>query len=175
MTSQKQKGFTIIELIIVVAVISILASISVIAYRSVQGRGRDAARMEDLAHAKDALTLYYLNNSNWMETGSGCGYNGDGGGWFSYTNGSTYLQSIGNCLKVGGYTKDDIIDPSGGTTSTPAAGYTYMKYHCGVGSAQRVFIYAKLETQPQDTTATDGTCNSTLDSSYGMNYYLQVK
>ncbi|MET0979769.1 MAG: hypothetical protein ABWX90_00760, partial [Candidatus Saccharimonadales bacterium] len=106
---------------------------------------------------------------------SGCGYNGDGAGWFSYTNSTTYLQSIANCLKTGGYAKEDISDPAGTHTSSPSTGYAYMKYHCGTGSSQRVFVYAKLERLPQSTTATDGTCSNTLDTSYGMNYYLQVK
>lgn len=38
----KHKGFTLVEVLIVIAVISILASISIISYRSVRDNGLDA-------------------------------------------------------------------------------------------------------------------------------------
>ena len=169
------KGFTIVELLVVIVVIGILAAITMVAYNSAQARTRDSVRMHDLGVIKDALKLHSTYKNSWVEAGSGCGYNGDGGGWFSYTNGSTYTKSISNCLVEAGYLNYDIADPTGGKTSSPTSGYSYMKDHCGSGSSLRVFLYAKLETQPQDSTATDGTCSSTLDTSYGMNYYIQVK
>lgn len=169
----KETGFTIVELLVVIVVIAILATISVASYNGVQARARDSIRKSDLAEIKKAVTRYYINKGNWMESGSGCGYNGGGQGWFSYTSGS-YPVSIASCLTNEGYTKQDIVDPTGGTTSSPTSGYAYMKYNCSSGDTLRVYIYAKLESEPQDDTATDGTCNSTLDTNYGMNYYVQV-
>lgn len=177
MKKQTQNGFTIVELLIVIVVIGILAAITVVAFNGVQQQARDTIRKNDLALIRDALNLYNIDNNTWVETGSGCGYNGDGNGWFSHVNGSptSYPKSVSNCLKEAGYIKKDIIDPTGGTTSSPTAGFSYMKYHCGVGASQQVFIYAKLESLPQTTTATDGTCQSSVDTNYGMNYYIQVK
>ncbi len=170
----RQKGFTIVELLIVVVVIAVLASIGLVAYSSVQARARDSIRKSDLTAVQKALSLFYTDQGHWIETGSGCGSNGDGQGWFNYSGG-TYPASIASCLTSAGYTNRNFIDPTGGLTSSPTAGYTYMKYHCGSGAALRVFIYAKLESEPQSGTATDGTCASTLDTNYGMNYYVQVK
>lgn len=172
---RKQTGFTIVELLIVIVVIGILAAITIVSFNGVQGRARDTIRINDLAQIQRAMSLYNIDNNTWIGTGSGCGYNGDGSGWFSYVNGTSYLKSVSNCLKEGGYIQKDILDPTGGTTSSPTAGFSYMKYHCGSGATERVFIYAKLETRPQSDTATDGTCSSTLDTSYGMNYYVQVR
>ncbi len=169
------KGFTVVEIVVVIAVIGILAAIVLASYGSAQARARDSTRMHDLNTIKSALKVHATFKGDWVEAGSGCGYNGDGGGWFNYTNGSTYTKSISTCLEEAGYLDTPIIDPTGGKTSSPTSGYTYMKYHCGSGASLRVFVYAKLETKPQDTTATDGTCNSSLDSSYGMNYYVQVR
>lgn len=168
----KQKGFTIVELLIVIVVIAILATIGLVTYSGVQARARDSIRKSDLAAIKQALILYNTEQGNWIESGSGCGYNGDGLGWFNYFYSANPISA---CLTNAGYTKRDIIDPTGGRTSTPSSGYAYMKYHCGGGDSLRVYVYAKLESEPQSSTATDGTCNSTLDTNYGMNYYVQVR
>lgn len=169
-----RRGFTIVELIVVIVAVGILAGITTVAYNGVQARGRDTARRADVDRLVDALAAYEANNGNALETGSGCGANGNGTGWALHENGTTYPKSISNCLKDAGYLSEPVKDPSGATTSTPTSGYTYMKYHCGSGTSKRIFVYAKLETLPQDATATDSTCSTIADSSYGMNYFVQV-
>lgn len=52
------KGFTIPELIVVIAVIGILASIVIVNYNGVQKRGQDAAVQSDLQGAIDLLEGY---------------------------------------------------------------------------------------------------------------------
>jgi prepilin-type N-terminal cleavage/methylation domain-containing protein len=172
--ASKQTGFTIVELLIVIVVIAILATISVVAFSGVQARARDSIRKSDLSEIKKAITRYHIDKGDWMGAGSGCGYNGGGQGWFNYISGS-YPVPIATCLTNEGYTKQDIIDPSGGKTATPTAGYAYMKYNCGSGDTLRVYVYAKLESEPQSSTATDGTCYNDADTDYGINYYVQVK
>lgn len=167
-------GFTIVELLIVIVVIAILAAISVVAYTGVQARSRDSMRKSDLAEIKKALMLYYTDNGNYVETDSGCGYTGVGVGWFNGVGGS-YPASIASCLTNAGYTQKNIIDPSGATSMSPTSGHAYMKYHCTISSVQHVYVYAKLETEPQSTTATDGTCQPSIDETYGANYYVRVK
>ena len=168
----KNQGFTLIELLVVIAIIGILASIVLVSLQGARAKARDARRMHDLSQIRTALFLYYDAYGNWIETGSGCGYQGSGDGWFNYRGGS-YPKAIVDCLIEAGFFGTEIIDPTGGRTSSPTSGYTYMKYHCG--TPRRVYIYAKLETKPQSSTATDGTCCSGCDSYYGMNYYLQVQ
>lgn len=172
MKRANNKGFTLIELLVVIAVIGLLSSIVLVSLQGARAKARDARRMHDLDQIRTALILYYDTYSNWIETGSGCGYMGNGSGWFNYVGGS-YPKSIVQCLIDAGFLPIEIIDPTGGKTSTPTSGFTYMKYHCGTPT--RAYIYTKLETKPQDSTATDGTCCSGCDSSYGMNYYLQVQ
>jgi len=168
----EDKGFTLIELLVVVAIIGLLSSIVLVSLQGARARARDARRMHDLDQIRTALILYNDTYGNWIESGSGCGYRGNGNGWFNYRGGS-YPKAIVDCLMDAGLFGTEIIDPTGGRTSRPTTGFTYMKYHCG--TPRRVYIYAKLETKPQSSTATDGTCCSTCDSSYGMNYYLQVQ
>lgn len=45
---QKQQGFTIVELLIVVVVIAILAAITIVAYNGIQNRANDTAVQSDL-------------------------------------------------------------------------------------------------------------------------------
>jgi len=163
-------GFTIIELIVVIAIISVLASIVLVNVNGYIAKARDARRKVDLSSINKAFIIYYVKMGNYMVTGSGCGYGGNGNGWFNYSGGS-YPISMAQCLVNAGAVSTEIIDPTGGRTSTPTARYTYMKYSCG--NPIKTYIYAKLATIPQSSTATDGTCCSTCDSSYGMNYYIQ--
>lgn len=55
----KNKAFTLIELMIAISLIAILSSVGIISYSSLQQRGRDAQRINDLNQLKIALTTYY--------------------------------------------------------------------------------------------------------------------
>lgn len=176
MLSRKNAAFTVAELLIVIVVIGILASVTLVSYNGAQAKARDVSRKNDLEHVANALSTYRTDTGNFIEAGSGCGYNNDGYGWLTYEAGGGYTKSIATCLKESGHLTKTIKDPSGGNgTSLPASGYAYMKYHCGSGNAERAYLYAKLETVPQSSTATDGTCDATLDTSYGMNYFVVVE
>ncbi len=54
-----RKGFTLIEILIVVAIIAILASIVLVGLGPTQQSGRDARRLSDLHEVQNALELYY--------------------------------------------------------------------------------------------------------------------
>lgn len=60
-----KRGFTIVELLIVIVVIAILAAISVVAYNGVQTRARDNVRKSDLATIAKALDLYLTDNGEY--------------------------------------------------------------------------------------------------------------
>ncbi|MGO3702052.1 MAG: type II secretion system protein [Candidatus Saccharimonadales bacterium] len=65
MYTTKEKGFTIVELLIVIVVIAILAAISIVAFTGVQQRGRDSNRTSDASNIAKALTAYTSEGNEW--------------------------------------------------------------------------------------------------------------
>ena len=61
--SKNKKGFTIVELLIVVVVIAILAAITVIAYNGIQNRAKLAAAQSLSAQAGKKLATYAVTNA----------------------------------------------------------------------------------------------------------------
>ncbi len=61
----KNKGFTLIEILIVVAIIGILASIILVGLGSFRSRGRDARRIADLHQVQNGLELYFTKNGSY--------------------------------------------------------------------------------------------------------------
>lgn len=168
---RKSSGFTIVELLIVIVIIGILAALVIVAYNGLQVKARDVKRKSDLAYIAKALKLYETDNGNFIGTGSGCGYMGTGIGHFNYQDGASYPDSIHNCLKNAGYLSGNVVDPSGNTSCTISSGRCYMKYNCGTS----VYIYANLESLLHTSTDTDSTCQPSLDTLYGMNYFVKVE
>jgi general secretion pathway protein G len=62
MRTMNKKGFTLIEILIVVAIIAILASIVLVGLGPTQALGRDSRRVSDLAEVQNGLELYYAPN-----------------------------------------------------------------------------------------------------------------
>ncbi len=59
MITKQKKGFTLIEILIVVAIIAILASVVLVGLGPTQEAGRDARRISDLSEVQNGLELYY--------------------------------------------------------------------------------------------------------------------
>lgn len=57
-----KKGFTIVELLIVIVVIGILAAITIVAYNGIQLRARDADRVSDISQIQKKLEIYKAIN-----------------------------------------------------------------------------------------------------------------
>lgn len=169
-------GFTIVELLIVVVIISILAAITLATYSGIQQRARDAQRATDLSTLRKALILWSLDNDqpiSAMNAGSG----GAVVGWFDATY--TPYASVQQILINGRYSSANIHDPIN-TKSAPY--YSYMIARCNASDATDVrVLLAHFEVAPPQTVTQQlgVTCTSaeftTYQTSYLMNYGVLVK
>jgi len=66
----KGRGFTIVELLIVIVVIAILAAISIVAYNGIQQRARDSERVQEITTIQKALELYQIDNGGYPKCGA---------------------------------------------------------------------------------------------------------
>jgi prepilin-type N-terminal cleavage/methylation domain-containing protein len=132
-----KKGFTLIELMVVIAVIGILAAIALVSLTGVQKTARDATRKSNIADYATALARYYTDNQTYPVSAVG--------GDVSNPAASGIFTAAG-ALVTGNYMAKALTDPNGGVNckvSTAAAAqqctYTYF------GSAAGYEVSAILE------------------------------
>ena len=58
---KKEKGFTLIELVIIIVVLGILASIAIPRYRNIVAESREAAARGALGALRSGISIYYAN------------------------------------------------------------------------------------------------------------------
>jgi prepilin-type N-terminal cleavage/methylation domain-containing protein len=70
----KNKGFTLVEILVVVAIVGLLSSVFVIGLGGVRARGRDARRVADVKQVQNAIELYYAKCGHYPggATGGAC-------------------------------------------------------------------------------------------------------
>lgn len=85
-----QKGFTIVELLIVIVVIAILATISIVAYNDIQARANRNVRIQDHVRLKKSFEAYKATYGYFPPAATGGYCIGEG---FEDATG----DSVGNC------------------------------------------------------------------------------
>jgi prepilin-type N-terminal cleavage/methylation domain-containing protein len=116
--SQKTKGFTLIELIVVIAIIGLLASIVFASLKTVRVKARDAQRISNLEQIKIALNLYASNNNGSFPTG----------GYFTSWSGCQdhSWQDLATILHP--YISTLPLDPSGHSAGCPSSDTYWEMY-----------------------------------------------
>ena len=167
--AQKQTGFTIVELLIVIVVIAILAAITIVAFNGVQQRARDSQRKQNIAELAKLISMYNVDNGNYITTGGGAG---NGQGWVN--GGATTIPRV---LSNAGLipNSSNLRDPN--CTGSELSGCSgYLKINCG-SPATRTILLARLESQPSGQAlpaALTGCDNTGYWNTYQMNYYVEV-
>lgn len=106
----KQNGFTLIEVMIVVAIVAILASVAIPAYSDYIQRAKIAEATQTLSDMRTRMEQFFLDNRSYQAPGGGCGVADVTLEHFQYTcvsnSTTTYvLQATGLGAKgMGGFT-----------------------------------------------------------------------
>ena len=83
--SKHQRGFTIVELLIVVVIIAILAAITIAAFNGVQRRANESASASAVNSAVEKLELYKTTNNIYPPNLSDASYTATGNTTTEYT------------------------------------------------------------------------------------------
>lgn len=143
-----QRAFTLVELLVVMAIISILATVIIGGFRSSQMRGRDSGRKSDLKQIATALELFFADYGKYPPASgtqiAACSYNPSNG--------------TGTACAWGTGTMSD-----GKTTymrTVPADLVSAQNYVYRVSSTQNMFqLFARLENT-QDKNCINGNCTN---------------
>lgn len=68
---QKSRGFTLLELLVVISIIGLLIALGVASYTTAQQNGRDAKRRSDMKAVQSAFEQYYAVNGAYPDD-AGC-------------------------------------------------------------------------------------------------------
>ncbi|MEM7307215.1 MAG: prepilin-type N-terminal cleavage/methylation domain-containing protein [Planctomycetota bacterium] len=118
MKSQPNQGFTLIELIVVVAILAILAGVLVPRVSNHMASARDARRLADVKTVRNAVEQYYMDKGAYPAANQNASY----GGWDVSQDGD-FVQ----VLRDEGYLDDQAVDPINDETFH----YRYYVYNAG--------------------------------------------
>lgn len=137
----QKKGFTLVEILIVIGIITTLSLFALGAYVHVQRTGRDAKRIADLNKIKIALQAYYTQYGQYPGSTASYGESNCSGWDTSYTDGDNDGNSFIDPLVEARILPKVPVDPLNSSASncsghfpTPGPNYFYYRYMGGEGS-----------------------------------------
>ena|SRR3989344_3913026 len=132
----RSKGFSLVELLTIISILAILASIGLVSFSSVQSKGRDSNRKQDLRALSVALELYKQSNGTYFSTSSMQCNTG---------NSDAFYTAIGPFM-------------SGG--AAPPDPRTQEKYcYFSLNSGESFRLFAKLENCSDKDVINPGSCS----------------
>lgn len=162
---KNHKGFTIVELLIVIVVIAILATITIVAYNGIQKRAQDAQIRAVASQFAKAFELWKVKSGLVTAPGASgsTAYSngvciGGSGGWVAKESYSCTIERIlvdNNLIPSGLVQSVPAVNPYGGTPTN-----TLMLYGCPTTSntTQYAMMYALNYPDTSEMTTIRNTC-----------------
>lgn len=149
MFKHEQRGFTIVELLIVIVVIAILAAITIVAYNGIQSRANDSSIESTAAEIQKAIQIWYVDTgilpaAGYGSTGSAVndacpGSTTASGGWFES---GPYLCSMQDLLKARGLLTNNLTTSLPKNNKMGSSTFVFMFYPCtNVAGSYVLFWY----------------------------------
>jgi prepilin-type N-terminal cleavage/methylation domain-containing protein len=155
-----KKGFTLLELLVVVAIIGILSSVVMVALTNSKVKARDAVRKSDMYNIYQMLVLYQDKYGYLPQTSTYSDVNS--GGW-DYSSQPVGTPTFMNFLVTSGITTKVPVDPINNETgdySDVPVHYAY-RYYCYNGTGMSLSYRSEVTggvvfyPSPQDPTFTN--------------------
>ena len=129
---KKQQGFTLIELMIVVAIIGILAAIAIPAYQDYTIRAQVSEGLNLAAGAKAAITEYYQNYGGFPNGNAAAGLSGSGSITGNYVS-DVLVTTTGSVQVTYGTARANAIIRGDMLTLSPTTNTGSVEWTCAAG------------------------------------------
>lgn len=180
-SSNKQRGFSIVELLIVLVVIGILAVIITLNYGGTQAKSRDSRRIADAIAIESALESYRSENLSYPASSTATQVGGAStAGW--ETSGAAQPGTFLSAIEPYGFSSGVPLDPTNNTLLSTGKTYRYMTFAAGANGCDAtkgtyyVFIVNDLETVSGASPRSPGfSCpghNWQTDGDYAFGHYV---
>jgi len=140
MTKTNQKGFTLIELMIVIAIVGILAAVALPAYQDYTIRARMSEPLALLGEAKNSITEYFISTGSLPDDATAAGIRETIGttlvDTMAYANTGNITVTLTSATEWGDAAGDTVV-----MSLVSTAGGT-LQYRCIPGTVEAKFLPA---------------------------------
>lgn len=152
---KSSRGFTLIEMLIVIAVISILAGIVLVGITGFQESARDTKRIGDMRSIQNSLELFFTRCGHYPVDGNGCVGGASGSGVVTWSN-------LGNSLVAAGVVSSNarvLNDPQASATRN----YEYAYGNDGYSYVVKATLEGRNSAMNDELELDDGDTTFGLD------------